>query len=60
MGSVTPYFRPNNVECVIDINYAGDHVSLCPVLLIGVRMVQNTDPGNAWVCPALQLPMLSK
>ena len=31
--------------------------SSCPVLMIWVCMIRN-DPGNAWVCPGLQVPML--
>ena len=36
--------------------YAGDHMSLCLVLVIGVRMSRN-NPGNAQVCLGLQAPI---
>ena len=51
------YTVPYTYVCVRIMLYAGDHVSSCLVLVIWVCMIRN-NPGNAWVCPGLQAPMV--
>ena len=67
----TPHLMCNCGKCILSLHctlyvslcthmlYAGDYVSLHPVLVIWVCMIRN-NPGNARVCPGLQVPMQDK